>query len=244
MPRANRHYLPGQVWHITHRCHKREFLLRFARDRRRWVIWLQVARKRFGLSVLDYTVTSNHIHLLVAENGQEDAISKAMQLIAGRTGQEYNQRKGRKGAFWEDRYHATAIQADDHLIRCMTYIDLNMVRAGVVEHPEEWPHGGYREIQYPRRRNGLIDYAKLMDLVQLNNLDDLRKTHREWVEDRLANGNPFREDLWTESVAVGDDNFVEEVKDRLGARAKGRSIIKDGDHCQLRERQWVYRVAR
>ena len=80
MPRANRHYLPGQVWHITHRCHKREFLLRFARDRRRWVIWLQVARKRFGLSVLDYTVTSNHIHLLVAENGQEDAISKAMQF--------------------------------------------------------------------------------------------------------------------------------------------------------------------
>jgi REP-associated tyrosine transposase len=119
-----------------------------------------------------------------------------------------------------------------------------MVRGGVVEHPEEWPHGGYREIQYPRRRNGLIDYAKLMDLVQLNNLDDLRKTEREWVEDRLANGNPFREDLWTESVAVGDDDFVEEVKDRLGARAKGRSIIKDGDHCQLRERQWVYRVAR
>ena len=58
MPRANRYYLPGQVWHITHRCHKKEFLLRFARDRRRWVVWLQVARKRFGLSVLDYTVTS------------------------------------------------------------------------------------------------------------------------------------------------------------------------------------------
>lgn len=27
MPRANRHYLPGQLWHITHRCHKMEFLL-------------------------------------------------------------------------------------------------------------------------------------------------------------------------------------------------------------------------
>jgi len=50
---------------------------------------------------------------------QPGAVSKAMQLIAGRTGQEYNQRKGRKGAFWEDRYHATAIQADDHLIRCL-----------------------------------------------------------------------------------------------------------------------------
>jgi putative transposase len=30
-----------------------------------------------------------------------------MQLIAGRTAQEYNRRKNRQGAFWEDRYHAT-----------------------------------------------------------------------------------------------------------------------------------------
>ncbi len=33
MPRANRHFVSGHVWHITHRCHKKEFLLKFARDR-------------------------------------------------------------------------------------------------------------------------------------------------------------------------------------------------------------------
>ena len=38
LARANRHYLPGYVWHITHRCHKREFLLKFARDQRRWLL--------------------------------------------------------------------------------------------------------------------------------------------------------------------------------------------------------------
>jgi len=48
-----------------------------------------------------------------------------MQLIAGRTAQEYNQRKGKQGAFREDRYHATAVQADEHLHRCMVYIELN-----------------------------------------------------------------------------------------------------------------------
>lgn len=56
MPRANRHFLPNHVWHITHRCHKKEFLLRFARHRRRWMYWLYEARKRFGLSVLNYMV--------------------------------------------------------------------------------------------------------------------------------------------------------------------------------------------
>ena len=72
-----------------------------------------------------------------------------MQLIAGRTGQEYNERNGRHGAFWEDRYHATAIEADEHLHHCLVYIDLNMVRAGVVDHPAHWVNGGYREIQQP-----------------------------------------------------------------------------------------------
>ncbi len=75
-------------------------------------------------------VTSNHIHLLVKDTGSE-VIAQSMQLIAGRTAQEYNQRKGRGVAFWEDRYHATAIEADEHL----HYIDLNMVRADVVNHP-------------------------------------------------------------------------------------------------------------
>jgi hypothetical protein len=40
MPRANRYFIPGYVWHITHRCHKREFLLKFGRDQRRWLQWL------------------------------------------------------------------------------------------------------------------------------------------------------------------------------------------------------------
>jgi REP element-mobilizing transposase RayT len=68
MARANRHHIPGQVWHITHRCHKKEFLLKFARDRRRWYSWLFEAKKRFGLIILNYVVTSNHIHLMVVDS--------------------------------------------------------------------------------------------------------------------------------------------------------------------------------
>jgi len=131
MARANRHYIPGCIWHITHRCHKKDFLLKFAHDRYRFVAWLREARKRCGVQILNYTVTSNHVHLLVKESGDAKSIPSGIQLIAGRTGQEYNQRKGRKGAFWEDRYHATAVESGEHLRRCLVYIDLNMVRAGL-----------------------------------------------------------------------------------------------------------------
>ena len=72
MARANRHHLPGYVWHITHRCHKKEFLLKFEKDKKRWTTWLFEAKKRFGLCILNYTVTSNHIHLFV-HDGKEDS---------------------------------------------------------------------------------------------------------------------------------------------------------------------------
>ena len=143
MARAKRHYIPGYVWHITHRCHKREFLLKFPRDRRRWIEWLYQAKKRYrGLSVLNYMVTSNHVHLLAFDNGGRNVIPDSIKLVAGRTGQEYNVRKNRKGAFWEDRYHATAVESNRYLRQCITYIDMNMVRAGVVEHPTQWEFCG------------------------------------------------------------------------------------------------------
>ncbi len=88
--RAKRHRIPGQIWHLTHRCHKREFLLRFGRDRRRWSEWLFQAEKRYGLRILNYMVTSNHIHLLARDDGGRDVIPDSIKLTAGRTGQEYN----------------------------------------------------------------------------------------------------------------------------------------------------------
>ncbi len=88
MPRANRYFVPGKIFHITHRCHKQEFLLKFLRDRKRYCYWLFEAKKRYGLSILNYMVTSNHVHLLVYESSN-GAIKSSMQLIAARIAQEY-----------------------------------------------------------------------------------------------------------------------------------------------------------
>jgi putative transposase len=153
------------------------------------------AKKRHGLSVLNYTVTSNHIHLLVRDNGEREVIPASMQLIAGRMAQEYNLRKERQGAFWEDRYHATAVETDKHLARCMVYLDLNMVRAGVVKHPAEWPHGGYNEIQEPPKRYAIVDQESLKGLLGFRSREDLAAAHRGWIEEALTRGDIRREGL-------------------------------------------------
>ena len=93
--------------------------------------WLFEARKRYGLSILNCIVTSNYAHLLVSGDSDRDGIPQSIQILAGKTEQHYNQRKKHTGAFWEDFCHSTAVERDVHLSRCMFYIDMNMVRAGV-----------------------------------------------------------------------------------------------------------------
>ncbi len=240
MARAKRHYIPGQVWHITHRCHKREFLLKFSKDRRRLLQWLFEAKQRYGLIILNYAVTSNHIHLLVVDDKDRDVIPNSIKLIAGRTGQEFNQRKGRKGAFWEDRYHATAVEDGNHLMQCLVYIDLNMVRAGAVKHPSEWAWSGYNEIQEPRRKYVLINYERLKKLLGFDTYDQVKTSHRKWVESYLETGENFRNDKWTTGIAVGSNSLIKNVKSLMGTLAMGRKRILAGESYQLREDQNPY----
>lgn len=240
MARAKRHYVPGQIWHITHRCHKREFLLKFAKDRYRWLQWLFEAKKRYGLVILNYTVTSNHIHLLVVDDKERGVIPNSIKLIAGRTGQEFNQRKNRRGAFWEDRYHATAVEDGDHLLQCLVYIDFNMVRTGVVRHPSEWQYSGYNEIQQPRRKNILINYERLRELLGFDTYDRMQVAHKEWVEGCLKKGDNFRDDKWSRSIAVGSQSFVGNMKSLMGGSAIGRKDREAGESYQLRETQIPY----
>lgn len=143
MPRANRYYIPGCVWHITHRCHKKEFLLKFEKD---WLRWSCCQK-----STVD-----------CRENWPR-----------------YNRRKDRKGAFWEDRYHATAVEQGEHLAQCLVYIDLNMVRAGVVKHPEEYRHSAFVEIMSPPKRYAVIDDKTLMNQFGITDLAKYQQMHQE-----------------------------------------------------------------
>ena len=69
--------------------------------------------------ILKHMVTSNHIHLLVADDRDRDVIPKSTQLVAGRTAWEDKQRKKQKGSFGEDWYDATAVESGEHLLQCI-----------------------------------------------------------------------------------------------------------------------------
>jgi hypothetical protein len=112
---------------------------------------------------------------------------------------------------------------------------MNMVRAGVVEHPRQWEFCGYNEIQNPRKRKGIIDFDRLMNLLGFDNYDDLKDAHSRWVDSEMQNDSRNKENKWTQSVAVGSKTFIEKIKGTLGYRVKGRKIIHADDTFELRE---------
>ena len=145
MPKANRCIEVGRYYHLTHRCHGRAFLLRFGKDRDVYREMLRGRLKDYATPLLGYTITANHVHLLMAAT-REKSISMMTDALEGDFAQYYNLRKQRSGACWGGRFHSTAIEPGGHLWRCLVYIELNMVRAGVVRHPRDWRWISYQEL--------------------------------------------------------------------------------------------------
>ena len=179
-------------------------------------------------------VTSNHVHLLIYEK-KAGVISKSLQLVAGRVGQEYNIRKARKGAFWEDRYHATVIGTENYLIQCLVYIDLNMVRAGVVDHPQEWEFSGYNEIMNPKARYTIIDHEVLRGFFKVKTNQRLQEEYSMLLDRELDKGYLMHNPDWSEGVAVGDEEFIVEIQNKLGIKTVKRKVEGKEDHWMLHE---------
>jgi putative transposase len=233
VPRANRYFVPGKFYHLTHRCHDRRFLFKFARDRSQYRQLLWSSLREFPVTVLAYCITSNHTHVL-ARSESDVAISRWMQTVEGEFAQSYNLRKGRRGAFWSDRYHCTMIEEGPHLWNAMVYIDLNMVRAGVVTHPAQWPWCSYREWFGSRRRYGVVDCNESLRVLGGVSLAEFRASYEASVQARLAKDAMAREPHWTESIAVGSRAFVESIAQTVTHRQRL-------NYSAVGERVWVLR---
>ena len=182
------------------------------------------------MPVLNFTVTSNHIHLLVLGQEDRDAIPRLMQLVASRVGATFNKRRGRKGAFWEKRYHATAIETDEYLARCSLYVDLNMNRAGAVDHPKDWKHSGYHEITQPKQRYRLIAVKELARLMGMPDGFDFREHYSGWIDNAIRKGNLSRNEIWSVELAVGSKSYVDMIRMKMGAAPQCKS-----DSAAMRE---------
>jgi putative transposase len=239
MPRANRIQVQGGTFHLTHRCHNRQFHLKFARDRDAYRVKMREGLREFRVSLLDYCLTSNHVHLLI-DAEEKEQVSRFMQKVAGEFARSYNRRKGRTDAVWGDSFHATLIDSGEYLQRCERYIELNMVRCGVVAHPRDWEWVGYHEIVGQRQRYRLLDLDRLCWRLRAGSLADLRAGLERGLADAVARDERRREAWWTESVAVGRPDFLERIRPMILSRRELETIEPENGVWVLRELEVPY----
>jgi putative transposase len=218
MPRRPRLLLPNVPLHLIQRGNNRQVCFVAEEDYRFYLDWLKEYAAKTGCRIHAYVLMSNHVHLLVS-SPTTDGLGAMMKALGQRYVQYVNRTYRRSGTLWEGRFRSCLTQEESYLLACQRYIELNPVRAGMVEHP-----GEYRWSSYRANAQGVEN-----TLVQPHEL--YLALGRETAEREAAYRELFRYDLEPGLVdqirkatngnfALGNTRFGEQITKALGRRAQ------------------------
>ncbi|MDR3528592.1 MAG: transposase [Rhizomicrobium sp.] len=143
MARLGRYFVPDQPLHVIQRGNDRQAVFFGEDDFVCYREGLIAAAEANGLAVHAYVLMTNHVHLLVTP-GRAESLPRTMQSLGRRYVRHINARYQRTGTLWEGRYRAAPIDSEQYFIACCRYIELNPVRARMVEHPRQYRWSSYR----------------------------------------------------------------------------------------------------
>lgn len=225
MARLPRFVLVGHPQHIIIRGNNREPVFNADEDYLFFLDKLSNAAKKHQCEIHAYVLMTNHIHLLATPH-TENGISKMMQMLGRYYVQYYNYTNKRSGTLWEGRYKASLIDSETYTLLCYRYIELNPVRADMVQHPSEYPWSSYRA-------NALGCYNALISphyiYCALGQDDATRQTQYRSLftgqidEMSLAQMREATNKAWV----LGSEHFKQKIANQLNRRSD--KLPKGGD---------------
>jgi putative transposase len=142
MARRARLLLAGAPLHIVQRGHNREACFFRQTDYLFYLNLLQDFSAQMNCPIHAYVLMTNHVHVLASFSMVTD-IACMMKGVAQEYAQFVNRCHGRSGALWEGRYRSCPVPTERYLMACQRYIELNPVRAGMVDSPERYRWSSY-----------------------------------------------------------------------------------------------------
>lgn len=216
MPRKPRFYLPGVPAHLVQRGNNRQAVFFSDDDYLAYLGWLGEGAEKFGCAVHAYVLMTNHVHLLVTPEAG-DSISRMIQYVGRHYVTYINHTYQRSGTLWEGRHKGSLVQESDYLLACYRYIELNPVRAGMVQTPAEYRWSSYRFNTSNQDDALLTPHSLYLSLGQ----DDVerQRAYRELFRVALASDqiHAIRSTVQT-GTPLGNDRFKSEVEGVLGRR--------------------------
>ena len=137
MPRRPRLNLASVPLHIIQRGNNRQVCFSCDEDSSAYLRWLAEYAKKFGMDIHAYVLMTNHVHLLATPQ-RENSLSKTLQAVGRQYVRYFNHSYRRSGTLWEGRYKSSLVQSERYLLECYRYIELNPVRAGMVDDPADY----------------------------------------------------------------------------------------------------------
>lgn len=235
MARLPRIVVPGQALHIIQRGNNRQPCFFADGDYRYYLDSLADAAVRCGCQVHAYVFMTNHVHLLITPERRQSP-SMLLQSVGRRYVRYVNQVYRRTGTLWEGRYKSTLIDSDRYLLTCSRYIELNPVRARMVDHPCD-----YRWSSYRSNAGGTIEPVLSPHPLYLTLGDSPER--RALAYRALFDRNLESQDIQTireateTGVVLGNDRFKELVEVALRRCVDRRSHGGDRKSETFRERQ-------
>lgn len=135
--------LPEIPVHVIQRDNNRQTCFCTDEDYRLYLDQLAVQSEKAGCTVHAYCLMTNHVHLLLPPKRAE-SVGQMMKGLGQRYVQYINRTYQRSGTLWEGRFKSCITREASYVLACYRYIELNPIRAGIVEHPAEYRWSSYR----------------------------------------------------------------------------------------------------
>lgn len=237
MPRRARLRLAGLPLHLIQRGNNRGACFFAEDDYRFYLHHLGLLSRKYQCAIHAYVLMTNHVHLLLTP-AKRDGASLLMKHLGQRYVQYVNRTYKRSGTLWEGRFRSSLVQVRDYLLSCYRYIELNPVRAGMVEHPRDYGWSSYRANAEGKASALLTPHDEYLLLGS----DDVAR-HKAYVALFRTKLEPdVLRDIRSAAnggFALGDERFKEQVELVLGRRARRGEAGRPGDKTRaIDERQW------
>lgn len=136
MARLARVVIPGVPHHITQRGNRRQPVFFSDDDYLAYLDLLTQWSRQAGMVVWAYCLMPNHVHIIAVPE-REGSLHAALGEAHRRYSRRVNFREGWRGHLWQGRF-ASFPMDEAHTLRAVRYVELNPVRAGLAQSPEDW----------------------------------------------------------------------------------------------------------
>jgi putative transposase len=140
MPRRSRVSTGRFIFHVLNRAIQGATLFEQPADYEAFLELLAEALRQHPVNLLPYCVMPNHWHLVLWPQN-DGALSTFMARLTSKHARQWRDARGTRGrgAVYQSRFKAIAVQHDRHFLRLCRYVERNAARARLAARPAEWP---------------------------------------------------------------------------------------------------------